>query len=373
MVANYPSDTAYAWWLMEHFWKTLAGWIQQNGGNAYLAYPKITSISATIKSAPIQLVELTLPWQSQEQAIEAQNFLRNKKITSIYFTDQPYFRLQYAKLRLTGVRHILIHDHTPGDRPSIGGMKGMLKAMRNRIPWCTADTMLCVSELMRQRNISNGRIQSNKCVVVQNGIPPIRCAQRSNSELRKSLNLKPTSILVVTSGRAHPYKRFDFIIKCVKSFKNLAPELDVVFLLVGDGPAMPELKAMVDELGLAESIRLLGFRTDVHEILCESDVALHAALGEGFSLSIIEYMSAGLPVLVPNIPSVSQAIQHEETGIIYPKDDIEAVATYIKMLVTDSKRRLEMGAAAKCKATDSYTLDRCTQDFFSVLNLIWSS
>lgn len=373
MVANYPSDTGYAWWLMEHFWKTLSEWIHQRGAKAYLAYPKIISISATIQSAPIQLVELTLPWQSKKQAKEVQDFLRSNEITAIYFTDQDFFKLQYIKLRINGIRRIIIHDHTPGDRPAVGGIKGAIKAIRNSIPWCTADNMLCVSELMRHRDIANGRIPSNKCLVVQNGIPPVKCVQESGVALRKDLDIKLTSIVVVTSGRAHPYKRFDFIIKCANFLKNLAPEMDVVFLLVGDGSAMHELKDMVRDLGLEKSVRLLGFRSDVHEILCASDIALHAALGEGFSLAIIEYMSAGLPVLVPDIPSVSQAIKHDETGVIYPRDDIEAVANHIKALALDNERRLEMGKAAKNKATDTYTLDRCTKEFIFALNSIWAS
>ena len=61
MVSNYPSDTAYAWWLMEHFWGTLAGRFSQLGRKAYLAYPKITTLSEAIAAAPIEPVELCVP------------------------------------------------------------------------------------------------------------------------------------------------------------------------------------------------------------------------------------------------------------------------------------------------------------------------
>jgi len=62
MVANYPSDTSYAWWLMEHFWKTLAEKIEKGGGNTFLAYPKITTLSNTVTNSPIITVELSIPW-----------------------------------------------------------------------------------------------------------------------------------------------------------------------------------------------------------------------------------------------------------------------------------------------------------------------
>jgi len=308
-----------------------------------------------------------------DQVIQAYKFIKKNNISFLYFTDKTYFSFQYALMRLWGVRIIIIHDHTPGDRPPVLGLKGGLKAIRNVVPWFTADYVLCVSEIMRQRNMTNKRIPSNKCLVVQNGIQPVVCNAENYVALRETLNVRPNSILVITTGRAHPYKRFDFIIKCAKALNVRTPEMDIVFLLVGDGPAMPELNAMVHSLELGEYVRLLGFRRDVRDLLCISDIALHAALGEGFSLSIIEYMSAGLPVLVPDIPSVCQAITHNDTGIIYPKDDTEIVAKYILTLATDANRRLAMGNAAKTSANNTYTLDRCTSNFISVVDPILTS
>lgn len=372
MVSNYPSDTAYAWWLMEHFWKIQAELFEQAGKKAFLAYPKITSISKTIANSPIVPIELTFPWYSRQDEENARKFIVDHNISYIYFTDQPFFNLKYAMMRRSGVKRIIIHDHTPGDRPPIRGLKGSIKSAINTIQCVTADYVFCVSDLMRKRNIETTRISSNKCVVVQNGIQPVICPKDNTKIIRESLGVEPTSILVATTGRAHPYKRFDFIIKCAHALHKRNPELDVIFLLVGDGPAMPELQDMVRRLNLENKVRLLGFRDDVHNLLCASDLALHAALGEGFSLSIIEYMSAGLPVLVPDIPSVSQATKHNYTGLIYPKDDAEAVATYIVALSTDSKRRITMGDAAKTCANNAYSLEKCTGDFLSAINVAYS-
>jgi glycosyltransferase involved in cell wall biosynthesis len=363
MVSNYPSDTAYAWWLMEHFWVTLARRFSQASRKVYLAYPEITSLPETISASPIEPVELQLPWQTPTQARSARNFIRKNNISYIYFTDQPYFNTKYAMMRLNGVNRIIIHDHTPGDRPPACGLKGMLKAIQNTLPWFTADSMLCVSDLMRQRNMSNARVPARKCVVVQNGISPVECLRGKNTGLKESLEVRPDSFLVVTTGRAHPYKRFDFIIECAAALRSMAPELDAVFLLAGDGVSIPELRNQIRRLNLEDSVRLLGLRNDVHKLLCASDLAIHAALGEGFSLSIVEYMSAGLPVLVPDIPSVSQAVHHNVTGLLYPKDEVDTAASYIQALATDKDRRLAMGKAAKTEADSHYSLEQCIQSF----------
>lgn len=372
LVSNYPSDTAYAWWLMEHFWTSIAEHFTKLGCNVYLAYPEVTTISEKIKAAPIKVIELTIPWSNTDQYSCARRFIREKNITLIYLTDQPYFKFQYAVMRPLGVQHIINHDHTPGDRLPVRGIKGALKKIKNTLPWLTADAVLCVSNHMRERNITNARIPAHKCHVVQNGIQPVNCEHKKNIALKKELGFNEKSLLVITTGRAHPYKRFDFIIDTAKELIQQSPECNVVFLLVGDGPAMSDLQQQIHSLNLENIVRLAGYRNDVRDILCTSDIAMHAALGEGFSLSIIEYMSAGLPVLVPNIASVSQAITHNKTGLIYEKDDPKMAASCIAQLANNEKYRLEMGCAAMAEANEKYSLEQCTRSLISTIEKVYS-
>lgn len=367
MVSNYPSDTAYAWWLMEHFWVLLAEAAQERGGRTYLAYPKITAVPPRIAASSIQTVELPVLAEGQgEWMAAAAKFIRDNRITVLYLIDQPYLSAQYPALRRLGVRRIVVHDHTPGDRPPVSGIKGALKALVNAVPLWTADLILNVSPLMRQRSLENGRIPPHKCVTVQNGITPIQCDADTREATRARLELKSAATAIVSSGRAHPYKRFDFIVDCARSLQDLAPHLEFVFLLIGDGPAMAELQSQVSRLQLQSRVRLLGFRQDVKSIICAADIAMHASLGEGFSLSIVEYMSAGLPVLVPDIPSVSQAISHGRTGIVYAAHDAPAAAVCIRDLIVDGASRQSMGQAAKRQADTEFNLDRCTADFVKV-------
>src|SRR5690606_14046897 len=104
------------------------------GARAFVAFPEVSEISPTLKSAPLDVVELTLPWSTRQQKQVALRFIKENRITSIYFTDRSYANPQYARLRLSGVTSIVVHDHTPGDRPRITGLKGALKAARNKLP-----------------------------------------------------------------------------------------------------------------------------------------------------------------------------------------------------------------------------------------------
>lgn len=370
MVSNYASNTVYAWWLMEHFWCLLGGTFAEAGRKAYLAYPQVKSVPKSIQESAIEVVEMALPWSDARGKAQVKQFIEDNKITALYFTDQPYFNWKYAQLREWGIEKIVVHDHTPGDRPAIGGWKGWIKSLRNQINEYCADGVLCVSELMRDRSIKNGKVPEGKCHVVQNGIPPVPSLDGSKDQLRRQLGIPEDSFVVITTGRAHPYKRFDFVIESADLLRTQRPDLSVLFLLAGDGPAMHELESQVAERHLGEVVRLLGFRRDIQQLLHASDAALHAALGEGFSLSIVEYMSAGLPVLVPNIPSVCQAIDHGDNGFVYKWDSCESLAEGISRLVQDEKLTDEMGARAKRKANSLYTLDRCSEQLLQTVRRI---
>lgn len=362
MVCNYPSDTGYAWWLMEHFWCLLAEHFRHRGGTAFLAYPRITTLSPRIKSSIIEAVELTIPWVTAEQRNETLSFIKQNGITDIYFTDQAWFNPDYLTLRLNGVKNIVVHDHTPGDRPPIVGLRGWLKSVRNRFPGVCADWLLAVSPLMRERHLKNARVPAHRCLVVQNGIEPVNCPPDSRS-FRQKLGIADDHTLIVTTGRAHPYKRFDFIINTAAELWRQKPDAKAVFLLVGDGPALPDLTRQVEVLGLRDRVRLLGFRKDTRDILCASDIAIHAALGEGFSLSIIEYMSSGLPVLVPDIPSVRQAIDNGETGLVFRRDSSAHAAKLLLTLLEDPALMKLIGQKAHETASSRYTLEHCNQHF----------
>ncbi len=362
LVSNYPSDVGYAWWLMEHFWVLLAEHFKARGAKAFLAYPSINQLPAAIQDSCITPVELEMTGSGALPS-NLKTFIKTNNIRHMYLTDRSWFNPQYAALRQAGVKNIVVHDHTPGDRPVIGGLKGLIKAVRHRLPLVCADSQLCVSPLMRQRSISNGRLPGERCHVVQNGIPPIQSSATSRSSLLESLGIPDDRQVCITTGRAHPYKRFDFIIQTAAELQKIEPDNQLVFVLIGDGPDFNRLKQQVQDLKLQERVRLTGFRTDAKALLGAADIAMHAALGEGFSLSIVEYMSAGLPVLVPDIPSVKQAIDHEDNGFVYEKDSPASAASYIAALLNDDSRRKAMGDSARNKASSQYSLDNCSREF----------
>nr|WP_246261134.1 glycosyltransferase family 4 protein [Alteromonas ponticola] len=220
---------------------------------------------------------------------------------------------------------------------------------------------------MRERAIKNSCFPDSKCLLVQNGIREVVTSQ-SRSKVRESLQIPADAVVIVTTGRIHEYKRQDLIIK---AFSDVAKKTDAVLklLIIGDGPQREEFETLARSCGAADHIQFLGYRNDVPDVLAASDIAIHAAKGEGFALSIVEYMSLGLPVITPDIPSVRQAVDDKINGLIFRDGEITDLVQKILLLVNDNALRENLGSSAKQKSSH-YTVDKMLKEFEKQWNLV---
>lgn len=362
VVANFRPDVGFAWWLMENFWVQISHLAHAGGMRTKICYPEPGKIPASISDAGIRPFIQRFPGRSWSELWAAIRLVRERKIRIVYFTDRPFTDFRYFILRCAGVRTIVTHDHTPGDRPPVGGMKGLLKAIWRRIPGLSADLHLCVSPLIRERAIRNARIPASRAKVVQNGIPAVTSDSGEHYAHRK-FGIPETSRICITVGRAHPYKRIDFVIEVARRCQDVPGLDDIRFIHCGDGPDMERLRSLVDAYDLADRFILAGRRDDVHQLLCSSTFALHAAEGEAFSLAILEYMSAGLCVFVPNTPSVSQAVTDAETGFTFPSGEVDAVIDLFKEIGSDSERLSAVSRAAQKAVRRHYSIEAMNSAF----------
>jgi glycosyltransferase involved in cell wall biosynthesis len=367
LVANYPPDVGFAWWLVDNFWVRLAALARDRGLDSLIVYPEKGPVPETILETGIERVFLPFPGSGPRGWARAIRLVRERGVRFVYFTDRAYSSFFYILLRLCGVRLIINHDHTPGDRPPVRGLKGFLKAAVRRINFLGCDLQLCVSPLIRKRAVNNARIPANRTVVVQNGIEPVECGG-DREYAHRVLGLPAGRKICISVARANPYKRIDFAISVARRYVQDLGRDDLVFLHCGDGPDLERLEELVRAWALDGNFFFAGRRQDIHQLLCSSDLALHPAKGEAFSLAILEYMSAGLAVLVPDIPTVCQAIRHGETGMVYPDGDAAAAAGFLAELTADSQKRSRLGREARAEVRDRYSFSRMNQHFTEVMD-----
>lgn len=365
LVANYSPDVGYAWWLMENFWIQAAAAGRRFGLEPLLVYPQAGAIPSAIRDAAIPTRVMAFPGRGVRGLWRSVWLIRSERIRVIYFTDRGFSRFSYLLFRLAGVRRIINHDHTPGDRPPSTGLKGFLKAFLRRLSPIGCDIQICVSPLIQERAVRNARIPIDRTVVVQNGIEPIACREEDHAQ--RTFGIAEDHLVVITVARASPYKRIDFVIETARWCLDAHGFNDIVFIHCGDGPDLPRLRSLADRLRLGKHFVFGGRRSDIHRLLCSADIAIHPAKGEAFSLAILEYMSAGLALVVPDVPSVAQAVQQDATGLVYADGDVEQAASAIARLRRDPSLRERLGSAAKEEVRRRYSLRSMNEAFMRAI------
>ena len=121
--------------------------------------------------------------------------------------------------------------------------------------------------------------------------------------------------------------------------------------LVGDGPERAELEQVS-----GERVHFVGERDDVPELLAGASVFVLSSRSEGFPISVLEAMAAGLPVVASDVGGVREQVEQEVTGLLVPRGDAVALASAIERLVRDPELRRRMGEAGRARAARLFDL-----------------
>ncbi len=372
LVANWESDVGYAWWLMENFWLQIAAAVQERNMRCLLIYPKLTELPAAIANADIEVRERDFQQFGWQNLASLTRFIKQENIRHIYLTDYPFCSPTYVFAKLAGVKNIIIHDHTPGDREPVSPFKQFVKTAIHRLPLYRADYFIGVSDFVYHRFLNVARLPKNRCFSAPNGIEPIDLSRVDKHYAQNTFHIPQDKIIVVVSGRASFYKGIDFIIRCANEMIYQRQRDNLHFLYCGDGPDMAAFQALVTKFHLNPHFTFAGKRPDMRDILPSCHIGLHAAAGEvGYSLSILEFMSAGLITLVPDLPSTSQAIEHGVNGYVYAARDLNSACHTLELAVQKiqlNQRELQENAIKT--VASRYTIARTNQTFVNIMKSI---
>lgn len=364
LVANWPSDTGFAWKMIERLWIALS---QAYPGKTVLTFPKLTTVSQSLQQSGIEIIEFDF---DLERSKDISRFSRNHGVKHLYLSDRNYVSPVYPRLRLEGVRSITVHDHTPGTRSIPGPIKRLSKALATRL--MGADTYIATTPWVRQRHLDVVCAPHHRCKVAQNGIDQNRYT-RAASTIRQDLGISDDTTLIVSCSRATAYKRIHLIVEAAAVVRGLRSK--VCFIHIGKGSDeayFGSLQALICRKGLSTSFRLLGDREDVASILPGCDIGVHASQGEvGYSLATLEMMSAGLPVVVPDDPSVAGCIEDGVTGRCFQPGNKDQLVSRLMGLIDDKELRNELGTAARETVNARYTLDGTIKATVEAASRLW--
>lgn len=207
---------------------------------------------------------------------------------------------------------------------------------------------------------AGGRIE-----VIENGIDLECYAAAANKPLlRERLGLNPSRLYVATIARFHPVKDHQTLLR---AFAQVAAKRsDADLLLVGDGPLRGDLEAAISRFGLGRRVRFLGVRHDVPEILKAVDLFALTSLSEAASITLLEAMAAGLPVVLTDVGGNSEIVRQGREGLLAPRGDSPAIAAAMLRLLNDPAAALAMGKAGLERVRERYRLERTIAKYFSL-------
>jgi len=156
-------------------------------------------------------------------------------------------------------------------------------------------------------------------------------------------------------ARLVPQKDHKTFIEAARIVIQHYPE--TTFAIIGQGPLKSELEQFAFNLGLQRHVHFSGLRTDIPNVLAALDISVLCSRKEGFSLTILESMAAGLPVVATRVGGNEEAVVHGETGFIVEPQNPKALADAIMRLVQDERTRKKFGAAGEQRVHRYFSIE----------------
>jgi len=193
--------------------------------------------------------------------------------------------------------------------------------------------------------------------------------QADRTRFRQEMAMPETAPLILYVGRLAPEKELPSLLGAFALVTRSVPAAHLV--LIGDGPDRAMLESRARELQLA-TVHFMGrFPLEgVQSWLKASDLFALVSANEGFSCSLLEAMSTGLPALVSDIPANTQLIEDGVHGLIAPVGDEQAIAGGLIRLLEDAALRQKCGAAARQRVVDNYSMDKVVDLYESLFTSV---
>lgn len=261
-------------------------------------------------------------------------------------------------VKLAGVSRLVHAEHGRDARDPEGENPKYLRLRRWMAPFI--DRYVVVSPDLQNWLTERAGVRRAKVVYIANGIDATTFSvARVASAPRRQLGdfAPPGTVVVGHIARLDKVKDQAGLLSAFKFLSEKAGHADCRLIIAGEGPQREALQRQIVQLGLVETVRLLGNRDDVPELLAECDVFALSSIAEGMPVTLLEAMAAGLPVVATDVGGVALVVEAGVTGTLVLAGDPHAMAEALHAYVADATLRRRHGAAGCARVAAQFSLN----------------
>lgn len=355
-VVNFPANTGFAWDFIEGLYAAAAREGQALGWRTFVAYPRIDQPPRSLAGSPAVPVALQVDPDGVSDVRALWRFLRANRITTVYLTDRPVRSPVHLLMRLAGVRHIVVHDHTSGHRTVPTGARRVIKRLLRAVPGIEADRVLAVSDYVARRQVEVGLMSPARVTRVWNGVPLPTASPVAVADQRRSLDLPADRPIITCCCRAAPEKGVHHLLHAFATVRRAESGVRPMLVYVGDGPELLRLRALATELGISADTRFVGYSREVARYLQASDiVAVPSVWQDALPLGVLEAMAAGKPVVATRVGGIPEMCRDGVEGfLVEPGAEAELGQAMTRLLDSPSMRSA-MGERGRQRVAECFT------------------
>ncbi len=254
----------------------------------------------------------------------------------------------YAAARLAGSPPVIItvHNHWPAfTRLQQFGYRRLFSR-------CAA-TVAC-SQVVH-RSLQESRARFRALLSIPNGIEDL--PETDGAGVREELGdfLTDDGLVFVCVGRVDEQKGQKILVEAFSRVVEEAPGSRL--LIVGDGPQYAERVRQVEQLGLTGSVRFLGARTDIPDVLAVSDVVVMPSLWEGLPIALLEALASARCLVCSGTGGIEEAVRHEVEALLVEPGSVDDLVEALLKVSGDEALRKRLQDAARDRYRSCYSSD----------------
>ncbi|THI90760.1 MAG: glycosyltransferase, partial [Nitrospira sp. CG24A] len=227
-----------------------------------------------------------------------------------------------------------------------GPTRSWLFLQIERVLSVITDRLIALTDAERQDHLDRNVGIADRFAVVPSGIDRERfgLARAQGKQQPEWFGCPPDALIVGSVGWLTDIKGHKYLIEAVSKLKMDFPSLHLV--IVGSGDRHDALLQQAELAGVLDAVHFLGHRDDVEVCLAGMDLFVLPSLNEGMGRALVEAMAAGLPVIASRVGGIPAVISHEQTGLLVPPGNADALADAIRRLLDQPDLARQLGLAA---------------------------